>query len=333
MEYYLGIDAGGSKTLAYITNEHGQLLGQGLAGGGNHQTAGLLAGEQIGSAIEQALQQTGIQREQLTSSCFGLAGADRPADYAILHPMIRSLGFAKYDLVGDTLIGLRAGTTQPYGIAVICGTGTNSAGIHPSGESYQCGGFDYKYGDFGGGGSLCIEVFRSVIRAWDGREHPTVLTELLLDMLNYRDVETLFHDYLDHDYNVPLRAAELLFTAAAWGDGVALDILTKQGQEIGKSITAIIHRLAMHTLTFDVVMIGSLLTRGDRGWIRPQIEQALQQSAPHASLVKLEVEPVIGAILRAMEQAGRYITPQVYTQLHDIGRLNTAPGTERSIQS
>jgi len=331
LEYYLGIDAGGSKTIAYITNEQGQLIGQGRAGAGNHQTTGLLAGEQIGLAIEQALQQASIQREQLTSSCFGLAGADRPADYAILHPMIQNLGFQHYDLVGDTMIGLRAGTTNAYGIAVICGTGTNSAGMNPAGESYQCGGFDYMYGDFGGGGSLCIEVFRSVIRAWDGRGHSTVLTELLLDMLHYSDVHTLFHDYLDHHYQVPVQVAELLFTAAAWGDGVALDILAKQGQEIGKSITAIVNRLQMHTLPFDVVMAGSLLTRGDRGWIRPQIEQALQQSAPHASLVKLEVEPVIGAILRAMEQTGRHITPQVYKQLYDIGSLTTVQAKEQSI--
>ncbi|WP_017814933.1 N-acetylglucosamine kinase [Paenibacillus shenyangensis] len=321
MNYYLGIDAGGTKTLAYVTDESGRLLGRGHAGNGNHQIAGQLAADHIGQAVDQALRQAGIVREQLTFSCFGLAGADRQADYDILHPMIRDLGFVDYEIVCDTIIGLRAGTNRPYGISVICGTGTNSAGVSPEGEIFQCGGFDYMYGDFGGGGMLCTEVFRTVIRAWDGREQPTLLTGLLLEKLGYPDVSTMFNDYLDHQRQVPLQVAELLFVAAAQGDQATLNILAHQGREIGRSVTAIVHRLGMQHETFDVVMAGSLLTRGDRGWISPWIERAMQECAPYASLVRLNMEPVVGAVLRAMEQAGIVVHDSVYNQLREQGSL------------
>ncbi|WP_338012208.1 N-acetylglucosamine kinase [Paenibacillus beijingensis] len=230
MNYYLGIDAGGSKTYAMVTDESGRIVGKGSAGSGNHQTGKEAAETNLSLAAETALRQAGIGKRQLAYSFFGLAGADRKPDFDILHPIIRKLGFDRYTIVCDTLISLRAGTSRPYGVSVICGTGTNSAGISPSGEMYQCGGFDYMYGDFGGGGSLCIEVFRSVIRAWDGREKQTELTPLLLQLLDYESVEHMYHDYLDHQHTVPLQAAQLLFTAAAKGDPVSLDILNRQGK-------------------------------------------------------------------------------------------------------
>ena len=89
-------------------------------------------------------------------------------------------------------------------------------------------------GDFGGGGSLCIEAFRAVIRAWDGREQPTRLTELLLEHLGYDSVSAMFNDYLDHDKTPPLSTTKLLFQAAAQGDEVATNILRVQGEELGK---------------------------------------------------------------------------------------------------
>lgn len=72
----------------------------------------------------------------------------------------------------------------------------------------------------------------------------------------------MFHDFLDHWKKVPVNVARLLFEAAAEGDAVALEILHRQGVELGKSAAAIIHKLGMEQETFDVVLAGSLLTRG-----------------------------------------------------------------------
>lgn len=156
------------------------MLGKGRSGNGNHQISAAEAAASIREASFAALAEARLQLGDIKHAYLGLAGADRKTDYDILHPMIRGIGFTNYTLSGDPMIGLRAGTGRPYGVALICGTGTNAAGRNPQGQHYQCGGFDYMYGDFGGGGSLNIEVFRTVIRAWDGRESPTLLTAPLL---------------------------------------------------------------------------------------------------------------------------------------------------------
>lgn len=322
MKYYLGVDGGGSKTYALIADEHGMIIGKGQSGNGNHQTDYEEAKHSLRESVEMALNQAGLSQDEITFAYFGLAGADREVDYEILRPMLAELGLPKYDLNCDTVIALRAGTDRPYGVVLICGTGTNSAGISPRGEFYQCGGFSYMLGDFGGGGSLCIEAFRAVIRAWDGREQPTRLTELLLEHLGYNSVSAMFNDYLDHDKTPPLSTTKLLFQAAAQEDEVAINILRVQGEELGKSAQAVIKRLGMENDKFDVVLAGSVITRGEARFIHPYIEQAVKACAPKASLVKLQVEPVVGALWLAFEAEGNSLPQEVYERLRTVSDYN-----------
>ena len=207
---------------------------------------------------------------------------------------------------------------------LICGTGSNSAGVNPEGRFFQCGGFTYPFGDFGGGGSLCIEAFRTVIRAWDGRERPTLLTRLVLDELGYGSVQEMFDDYLDHNKVPPLRLAKLLFTAAKEGDEAAADILRGQGIELGKSAQAVIRRLAMETLTFDVVLAGSIVTRGEGDFVHQPIREAVKAAAPAARVVTLEVEPVVGAVWMAVEATGIELPSAIYERLRGMAEFSLA---------
>ncbi|SEO99770.1 N-acetylglucosamine kinase [Paenibacillus sp. OK076] len=330
MAYYLGIDGGGTKTYALLTDDCGNVLGKGMGGNGNHQIDRALAAQSIREAAEGALNEAGLQIHEVSHTYFGLAGADREVDYRILHPLVQGIGFTQnYSINCDTMISLRAGTNRPYGVALICGTGTNSAGRNPAGEHVQVGGFDYMYGDFGGGGSLNIEVFRSVIRSWDGREQPTLLTPLLLNFLGYNSVSDMFDDYQDHGKHVPVHAAKLLFKAAAEDDAVALEILTRQGVELGKSAAAVIHKLEMEKDTFDVVLAGSLLTRGDRGWIRSKIEQTVATIAPNATIVTLATEPVVGALWSAMDASGHAVSQDVYDKMRTFREFEHIKQTTR----
>lgn len=304
MKYYLGVDGGGSKTYVLVADEHGKVVGKGRSGNGNHQIDREGARRNIGEAVEMALASAGIGLEQVAFACFGLAGADREADYRILRPMIGELGFARHDIHCDTIIAMRAGTSRPYGVVLICGSGTNSAGLNPAGQSLQVGGFTYATGDFGGGTALAVEAYRAVIRAWDGREPETALTPLVLAEMGYASVEEMFHDGLDHDRQPPLSLAKLLFEAAGSGDATARDILRRQGEELGKQASAVIRRLGMERETFDVVLAGSILTRGQGDYVHAEIRQAVAAVAPNASVAKLAVEPVVGALWLAFEADG-----------------------------
>ncbi|MGH2507553.1 MAG: BadF/BadG/BcrA/BcrD ATPase family protein, partial [Ktedonobacteraceae bacterium] len=89
--FALGVDGGGSKTLAVIVNEQGNEVGRGLAGSANYQVIGLeTAVKQIHTAVEQAAQAAHCQLP-LRTAWLGLAGIDRPTDFDLLRPFLSTL--------------------------------------------------------------------------------------------------------------------------------------------------------------------------------------------------------------------------------------------------
>lgn len=306
---FLGVDAGGSKTHALLVNENGKVLGRGASGNGNHQTAFQAAIDNIGEACAEALKQAGATKEQITYAYFGLAGADRERDYAILRPKIASLNFERHAISCDTMIGMRAGTHQAYGAVIICGTGFNAAARNAQGTELQYGGFGYLFGDGHGSGSgLATEAFRTAVRSWEGRERPTLLAELVPRKLGYATIQEMYDDALDNGKRPPNELAKVLFEAAGQGDAAAIRILEEAGREHGNAVNALVRRLGMENDSFDVVLAGSVLSRGSTSHMADTIAETVAAVAPKASTVKLNVDPVVGAVMSAMDNSGISVT-------------------------
>ncbi|MUT65603.1 ATPase [Paenibacillus sp. NEAU-GSW1] len=316
---FLGIDAGGSKTHALLTDETGRVLGRGYGGNGNHQTAFAEAKTNIDNACSEALQLASASKEDIAFAYFGLAGADREPDYNILRPMIASLSFERYAIACDTMIGMRAGTKRAHGAVIISGTGFNAAARNAAGEELQYGGFGYLFGDGQGSGTdLAIQAFRTSIRSWEGREAPSLLMELVPKQLGYSSLQQMYDDMLDNGKTPSYELAKTMFEAAAQGDKVAIRLLEDAGREHGNAVNALIKRLHMQEEMFDVVLAGSVMSRGASPHMVDAIKTAVAEVAPRASVVKLSVDPVIGAVMSAMDQAGITIDASVDATLRKI---------------
>jgi len=171
MRCVLGVDAGATKAHAAIADEAGQVLGFGQGGPSNHQTVGLEpAMAEIARAARAAMDQAGLPAEAIETGVFCLAGADLPEDFAMLQPAVEALGLCRsVTIQNDTLAALRAGSSRPWAVVVICGTGFNAAGRAPDGRQIILPGLGPISGDWGGGADLALEIIRLVMRAWDGR--------------------------------------------------------------------------------------------------------------------------------------------------------------------
>ena len=318
MTYILGIDAGATKTFALVADGEGRLLGFGRGGPGNHQGRGLdVAMASVETAAREALGAAGVAPDDVAIVSCGLAGADLPEDFEMLQPALEGLGLGRrVDLRNDTQVAMRAGTHQPWGVVVICGTGFNAAARAPDGREIRWPGLGPISGDSSGGSSIALEMVRMVMRAADGREPPTLLTELVLDALEqpspYELMRAMYHHRIERRRVNQL--VPLVFQAALRNDQVAQTILIREGEEIGTSAAALITKLDMQELPVEVVLGGSVF-KGEGPLFLDTIRQRVHRTAPAAVLVRPSFEPVVGAVLLGLDAVGVTATDALYSTL------------------
>jgi N-acetylglucosamine kinase-like BadF-type ATPase len=305
MPYIIGVDGGNSKTYTVITDENGKKLGTGIAGCGNHQVNLDLAMKHIKQSIDQALAQAGVGVEDIDFVQYGLAGADRDTDFRILREALGKFPFKKWDVVCDTMEGLRTGSPENVGVVLVCGSGTNAAGRNREGIMVQTGGFGYIYGDGAGvgGHSLAVEAFRAAIRSWELREEPTVLTDSVPRALGFKTVEAMFNYYLDENiHRIPAQLSVVLHQAAEEGDSVAIRILENCGKELGMACISVIRRLGgFEWAPIPVVLVGSVIQKGRSPHLLQALNETIKNQGYQAEFVIPTMAPVYGSVLLGMD--------------------------------
>ncbi|KIL39155.1 ATPase [Gordoniibacillus kamchatkensis] len=328
MAYIMGMDGGGSKTFAVITDEEGRLLGRGVAGPGNYQVSGLVAVvANYRAAAAMALQQAGLRADDIDFVQYGLAGADRQKDFGILLPALAQLPFRHWDLVCDTMEGLRAGSPDNVGVVLVCGSGTNAAGRNRQGKAVQTGGFGELFGDRTGGGHLAKEAFSCAVRSWELREMPTALTDKIPQYLGYASMEETVNRFLDNDiYEVPRDLAIVLHEAAAEGDELSIRLLREAGRELGLAAVSVIRRLGgtgtidgFGDETIPVVLIGSVVQEGRSPHLLGALSDTIAAACDRFELVIPRVAPVYGAVMLAMDRLKLPVTEQMMGRFIEYG--------------
>lgn len=256
--YYLGVDGGGSKTLAVIVNEHGEEIGRGLANGANYNTVGLEAAVQnIYTAVEQARRATGCPLP-LSKAWLGLAGVDRQADHDALFPRLRELA-TQVRLTNDGEL-LLAGLEKAIGVVLISGTGSIALGRDVNGRRARSGGWGHILGDEGSGYIIAQQALQAVVRASDGRGPQTALCERILQAWNLQNTDELIGEV----YNEPDKAkiaslSSCVMITARSGDQVAAAILQQAARELALAVHTVCQKLDFSQQDIPLALGGGLL--------------------------------------------------------------------------
>ncbi len=300
--YYLGVDIGGTKSHALIADGDGNTVGFGTYGPGNHEEVGY-EGLRIAlqTVTEKALSMAGLTKNQISAGGFGVAGYDWPSERQPTLDAIETIGLkAPVEAVNDTIIGLLAGASHGWGIAVVAGTGTNCWGWDKDHHVGRVTGVGY--GEHGGAGYLIERALSSIAYEWTKRGPQTMLTPEFLRLTGAKDIPSLIEGLEMGEYFIGSDNAPVVYKIAAQGDPVAISIIQWAGSELGSTALAVIRQLGIEQQEFEVVLVGSLYGMGEM-LIAP-MRQIIQSEAPNARLVRLSAPPVVGGVLLAMEQVG-----------------------------
>lgn len=319
-DWVLGVDAGGTKTVAVAAGRSGRVLGTGRGGNGNFQDCGVArARDAIRRAVTDAVTQAAAGDQPPAAVCYGVSGADRPQDFATIDGMVRPLvSTPRLRLENDTIIALRAGTPDGVGVAVVAGTGSNTIGRAPDGTKLQVGGLGRLSGDFGSAGQLAEAGVVAAIMGDDGRGPPTALTSMITTHLGIARIEDVielgFHDAGRVRSQIG-ELAPLVFEAASRGDAVARSILREAGEKMALAVGVILDRLFPGTADVPIVFGGSIFQRARDPLLFDTLLAGCRARCPGARFVRLEVEPVLGAVGFAFDDAGWGPDEKVWQEL------------------
>jgi len=208
---------------------------------------------------------------------------------------------APLEIVNDSIIGLLAGASEGWGVAVVAGTSCNCWGWDRERREGRMTGFSWL-GEAAGGGELVLKAIQAVALEWTWRGPPTRLTQAFVELTHTRDVEDLLEGLSGGRVHLGAEAAPLVFQVAAEGDPVAGELILWAGRELGSMANGVIRQLGFEALAFEVVLAGSFFNGSPL--LAETMRESIHALAPGARLVRLSAPPVVGGVLLGMEQAG-----------------------------
>jgi len=298
----LGIDGGGTKTLAWLADAEfpEKTLGTGVAGPSNQRAVGpMVAMNNLEQAVEMAFESAGIARQTVQSACLGLAGADRSSDRSVVERWAEESRLAtRLLVVNDALPLLYLAPLSGQGVALICGTGSLAYGRASSGRTARAGGWGYLLGDEGSAYAIGRSVLSAVLHSFDGCDEPTRLQDDVLTSLGISAVPEIVSAVYGAEVPraVIAELAPLAFTASESGDPVADRILSDAARQLTSMVNAVARRLELKES--PLVVSGSVLLQQQS--FRFQVLEELDKK--RFTHVVLAVDPVQGAVRLAAEQ-------------------------------
>ncbi|WP_432055507.1 N-acetylglucosamine kinase [Streptomyces sp. bgisy022] len=281
----------------------GEVLATARGGGFRPPAVGVTtAVDALAGTVGRALAAAGVRAVAHVSAC--LANADLPVEEERLTAALRERAWGdSVEVRNDTFAVLRAGVTEPRGVAVVCGAGINCVGMLPDGRTARFPALGRISGDWGGGWGLAEEALWCAARAHDGRGAPTVLADALPAHFGLAGMPELIEALHLGDLP-PARRHEVtpvLFSAAAGGDAVAGALVDRQADEVVAMATVALDRLGLLGEEAPVVLGGSVLAaRHPR--LDDRVHALLADRAPKAVPRVVTAPPVLGAALLALDR-------------------------------
>jgi glucosamine kinase len=267
MSLFLAIDAGGTKTECLLADDR-RVLARASTG-----TVKLMriseeeATRRLLTLLEEVAGAAGASLDQVTRTCFGLAGITSPAVRAWARQVVPAMVAGEFLLCGDEEIALDAAFAGGPGILVIAGTGSNVVGRSESGTLFGVGGWGPVLGDEGSGYWIGLEALRAALRAHDGGLDPSRVRArvqaraglddnpsfcLLREIEEHWELGSLAELVAFANQRSGLRRpapdfaalAPVVARCAESGDALAASVLERAGRELAEQVALVSRKMA-----------------------------------------------------------------------------------------
>jgi N-acetylglucosamine kinase-like BadF-type ATPase len=316
----VGVDSGGTKTIACAVTLDGQIKGIGYGGPTNaifvsESDAIYAMREAVAAALGVTSSEPDVVSEvqsiYLSSPGFSTDAAERALRDLCPEALLK--------VEGDAPAVFRAAIPSGDGIVALSGTGSFAAGIW-RGKWLTNGGWGPLLGDEGSGYWIGLEALRAVALAAEQRGPETSLQSIFRRALRYSFDEELRRFVYRKNLNRQRIAGLtiLVAQAAREGDAVAKSILTRAGQELSALAANLANRFQIGGAEVTVSLLGGV-ARND-ATVVASFKEAVEHAIPGARYVAPRLEPWAGAVLLALEMLSQDASPVLISGMENIAR-------------
>lgn len=303
--YVIGIDGGGTKTVAALANLKGKILIKSKTGSASPRNIGLKkAMNNVAQVIEKIFKKN-IKYKNIISAFLGLPTIEEEFKFKKQflkkelkkHKKILPIFKGKLTISSDQLVGFRSGTDEKDGVVLISGSGGVAHGWSGKKE-VKIAGWGYLTSQ-GSAFSVGQKALLAVLKEIDGRGPKTLITKLIFKELKVNSKEKFIEKiYSKKPTEIIPSFSILVEKAVKKNDKIARNILIEAGNEAALSANTTIKKLNLQKTKFPLVLIGSMFKSKI---ILNTVKKEIKKTAPRVEFIQQE-EPVKGAVKLAIEQ-------------------------------
>ncbi|MFZ0663103.1 MAG: BadF/BadG/BcrA/BcrD ATPase family protein [Acidobacteriaceae bacterium] len=297
MAFFLGIDAGGTKTRAALGDETRVLA---RATGGSIKPLRVSRREaqaNLAAVLAEVARESGVDLREVSQSCVGAAGVRLPQTDGWVREILSACAGGTIAVCGDEEIALDAAFEGRAGVLAMAGTGSSVLGRTSAGELLTVGGWGPALGDQGSAYWIGHEALRAACRAKDFGQPTRILERVAKDWKasSVGEIVDLAHGAPDFSLLAPLIAA-----CAEEGDAVAVEVLERGGLLLGEDAAEAfrqVRRLDPEEPMPGIAFTGSVLEKV--ALVRESMMETIRRSLPTVAILPEAVDPLMGALWRA----------------------------------
>ena len=242
MKYYLGIDGGGTRTTAAVSDESGKIIIKKQGKTINFYSVGMeTARNNLDSLINEISTEFGC--EEFEGVFVGCSALDDKADEATLKALCGNIRTKAIEMNSDLYIALKSMGDIECPCVAVCGTGSMAIGTDKYGNTVVSGGWGHIIGDEGSGYAIAINALKVCCELCDkGEASP------LLDAAESYFGVSDFRKAIDIIYSPETTKDALAGFAADIGklaqtDNTAKDIVISEAKAFAKTVLILLDKI------------------------------------------------------------------------------------------
>ena len=242
MKHYLGIDGGGTRTTAAVSDESGNILLKKAGKTINFYSVGMdTARDNLDSLIDEICAE--LNCDGFEGVFVGCSALDDKADEATLKALCGNINAKAIEMNSDLYIALKSMGDVECPCVAICGTGSMAIGTDKDGNTLVSGGWGHIIGDEGSGYAIAVNALKLCCELCDKGE----ASPLLEAAENYFGV-TDFRKAIDVIYSEETTKDKIAGFASDVGklvqtDETAKNIVTTEAHSFAKTVLILLGKV------------------------------------------------------------------------------------------